>query len=86
MNKNPLFCNLENTKATPLMCVLFSGRQQTSGDEFYISCCVYDVFACFMTFCHILFAAAALLGLEMNFPAGWNKVDLLLSNLPLYEE
>lgn len=70
-----------------LWCVwCFTRRQQTSSDEFYISCCVYDVFACFMTFCHVLFAAAALLALEMNFPAGWNKVDLLLSNLPQYEE
>lgn len=39
-----------------------------------------------MSFCHVLFAAAALLALEMNFPAGWNKVDLLLSNLLQYEE
>lgn len=37
-----------------------------------------------MTFCHVL-VAAALFVLKMNFPAGRNKVDLLLSNLMQYE-
>jgi len=75
----------EDRSASFDLCVwCFTRTQHTGCDEFCISCCVYDAFVCFMTFCHILVAAAALM-LEMNFPAGRNKVDLLLSNLLQYE-